>query len=66
MRVGLRGLMRFKSLSPGIREGLVAITVGIFGDPTFPPPARSIFEDVKHPWIELRGEIEHYESGRPS
>ena len=41
------------------REGLIAIAVGMFGDPTFPPPARSIFEEEKHPWIELTGEMEH-------
>ena len=45
------------------REGLIAIAVGMFGDPTFPPPARSIFEEVKHPWIELTGEMEHLRQG---
>lgn len=48
------------------REGLIAIAVGMFGDPDFPRPARSIFEDVKHRWIELTGEMDHYESGPPS
>ena len=41
------------------REGLIAIAVGMFGDPTFPPPVRSIFEKAKHPWIELTGDMEH-------
>ena len=41
------------------REGLIAVAVGMFGDPAFPPPARSIYEDSKHPWIELMGEMQH-------
>lgn len=41
------------------REGLIAIAVGMFGDPDFPPPSRSIFEEAKHPWIQLTGNVEH-------
>jgi hypothetical protein len=41
------------------REGLIAIAVGMFGDPGFPPPGRSIYESHKHPWIEFRGAMEH-------
>jgi len=41
------------------REGLIAVAVGMFGDPGFPPPARSIFENHKHPWIEFTGAREH-------
>jgi hypothetical protein len=41
------------------REGLIAIAVGMFGDPNFPPPARSIFEESKYPWLELTGKVEH-------
>jgi hypothetical protein len=48
------------------REGLIAVAVGMFGDPSYPPPARSIFEDVKHPWIELTGDMEHFELGPPT
>ena len=48
------------------REGLIAIAVGMFGDRDFPRPARSIFEDAKHRWIELTGEMDHFESGPPS
>ena len=33
--------------------GFVAIPVGAFADPGFPPPAREIFEDRKHPWVHL-------------
>jgi hypothetical protein len=48
------------------REGLIAIAVGMFGDPTFPPPARSIFETTKHPWLELRGDIDHLAESPPN
>jgi hypothetical protein len=41
------------------RGGLIAIAVGMFADADFPPPARSIYEDSKHRWIEFRGEMEH-------
>lgn len=41
------------------REGLIAVAVGMFGDPNFPPPARSIFEEAKHPWVALNGEMQH-------
>ena len=42
------------------REGQIAIAVGMFGNPAFPPPARSIYEDSKHPWIEFTGEMLHF------
>ena len=41
------------------REGLIAVAVGMFGDPNFPAPARSIYEEMKHPWIALTGEMQH-------
>jgi hypothetical protein len=48
------------------REGLIAIAVGMSGDPGFPPPARSIFEVTKHPWRELRGDIDHLVESPPN
>ena len=33
------------------RQGIIAVAVGMFGDPSFSPPARSIHEDTKHHWI---------------
>jgi len=41
------------------REGLVGIAVGMFADPDFPPPHRSIYEDTKHRWIEFTAAMEH-------
>ncbi|MFL5236938.1 MAG: GFA family protein [Rhizomicrobium sp.] len=41
------------------REGLIAVAVGMFGNPDFPPPNRSIYEDTKHHWIEFATAMEH-------
>lgn len=40
-------------------EDVVAIPVGAFADPGFPSPAFSVYEERKHSWIELRGDVEH-------
>jgi hypothetical protein len=39
----------------------VAVAVGAFADPSFPPPVYSVYEDRKHAWVEIVGEgIDHY------
>lgn len=38
------------------RPGMVSIPVGGFADPAFPEPRASVYEDRKHPWVELRPE----------
>ena len=40
--------------------GMIAIPVGAFADPSFPPPVRSIWEERQHPWLTLTGEMEHH------
>ncbi len=39
----------------------VAVPVGAFADPSFPPPGISIYEERAHPWAMAAGElpIEH-------
>ena len=37
----------------------VAVPVGAFADPSFPPPVRSVWEERQHPWVRLPDEIEH-------
>jgi hypothetical protein len=32
---------------------LVAVAVGTFADPTFPPPRISVYESRKHSWVTL-------------
>jgi hypothetical protein len=34
-------------------EGLVAIAVGAFADPGFPPPTVSVYGTRRHPWVSL-------------
>lgn len=36
------------------RPGMISIPVGAFADPHFPEPRFSIWEERKHPWVELR------------
>jgi len=38
--------------------GFVAIPVGAFADPTFPPPFVSVYGIRKHPWVQLPEGIE--------
>lgn len=40
--------------------GQVAIPLGAFADPSFPPPHFSVFENRRHPWVTITGDdIEH-------
>jgi hypothetical protein len=39
---------------------LIAVAVGAFGDPTFPAPVRSNYEQYRHPWVGLPDEMERY------
>lgn len=41
--------------------GIIAVPVGAFAAPTFPPPAYSVYESRKHAWVELPPGIEHDE-----
>jgi hypothetical protein len=47
-------------LIDGKFEGLVAIPLGAFEDPFFGMPEYSVWEQRKHPWVEITGaNIEH-------
>jgi hypothetical protein len=37
----------------------IAVPVGAFADPTFPPPRVSIYEARQHAWVGLPAEMEH-------
>jgi hypothetical protein len=37
----------------------VAVPVGAFADPTFPPPKVSVYESRRHTWLELPADLEH-------
>ena len=40
---------------------LVAIPLGAFDDPFFGRPQYSVFEGRKHDWVELVGDLEHFD-----
>ena len=40
-------------------EESIAIPVGAFGDPTFPGPAFSVYEERMHGWVSMPEEIDH-------
>lgn len=41
--------------------GMIAIPVGVFADPEFPPPRVSVYESRKHPWVHVPDGVEHFE-----
>jgi hypothetical protein len=38
---------------------LIAIPLGAFADPQFPPPRFSFYESRQHEWVKLDGPLEH-------
>lgn len=40
-------------------DGLIAIPLGAFGDPYFTAPSFSVWEQRKHDWVDVLGEVEH-------
>jgi hypothetical protein len=45
--------------APGNVEDFVAVPIGAFAEPTFPPPRISVWESRRHPWLEMTAEMEH-------
>jgi hypothetical protein len=39
--------------------GLVAIPLGAFDDPYFASPSFSVWEERKHDWVDVLGDVEH-------
>jgi hypothetical protein len=48
---------------PTNAPGLIAVPVGAFADPSFPPPRHSVYEGRQHAWVLATGELpmEHLE-----
>ena len=40
---------------------VVAVPIGAFADPTFPPPRISIYESRRHPWLETTAKLERHD-----
>lgn len=47
------------------RDDSVAVAVGAFGDPGFPPPRVSIYDCRRHPWVQLPPGTERFEKDPP-
>ena len=43
----------------GDDRSFVAVPVGAFADPTFPPPVYSFYEERRHPWVSVPDDAEH-------
>jgi len=38
----------------------IAVPIGAFADPTFPPPTVYVYESRRHPWVSLPADIERH------
>ena len=45
----------------GRDQSSVAVAVGAFADPSFPPPRASVYDSRRHGWVQLPPEIRTYE-----
>ena len=43
----------------------VAVAIGAFADPDFPPPKDSVYDCRRHPWVKLPPEVTVYERDPP-
>jgi len=39
----------------------VAVPIGAFADPAFPPPTVSVYEARQHPWLIITAAMEHHD-----
>jgi len=39
----------------------IAVAIGAFADPTFPPPTVSVYGSRRHPWVSLPDSITRHE-----
>ena len=40
---------------------VVAVPIGAFAEPSFPPPTVSVFESRRHPWLATTASMEHHD-----
>jgi len=40
---------------------LIAVAVGAFAEPGFPAPHYSVYEQRKHAWVTISGDLDHYD-----
>jgi hypothetical protein len=39
----------------------IAVPIGAFADPSFPPPTVSVYGSRRHPWVSLPDAVEEYD-----
>ena len=39
----------------------IAVPIGAFADPSFPPPNVSVWEERRHSWVTVPDDAEHYD-----
>ena len=47
-----------------LRPGFVGVAVGAFGDPQFPAPVRSVWEQSMHEWVQIDSAQQHFPQAR--
>ena len=40
---------------------VVAVPIGAFAEPGFPPPTVSVYESRRHPWLSVTAAMEHHD-----
>jgi hypothetical protein len=40
---------------------VVAVPIGAFAEPAFPPPTVSVYESRRHPWLAMTASMEHHD-----
>jgi hypothetical protein len=48
---------------PDADSEIVGVAVGALGNPNFPAPSLSVFEQSRHRWVTLAEEVERYPQG---
>jgi hypothetical protein len=43
-----------------IAPDLIAVPIGAFADPGFPPPTISVYESRRHAWVTVPAAVEHH------
>jgi len=51
---------------PEFRPGRVAVAVGAFADKSFPAPARLVWSDFRHPWLQVPSGTTEYSGNAPN
>ena len=40
---------------------VIAVPIGAFAEPAFPPPTVSVYESRRHPWLAVTAAMEHHD-----